>query len=83
MGEEWREVMEEREKQKSWPRDGWGINGGERERTLELRIMEERERTGEKAVECDNKIWVESGFELAIESKNNSLVVFKFGMGPT
>jgi hypothetical protein len=44
----------------------------ERERTLELRIMEERERTGEKAVNVGpnngNKFWVESGFKLAIES---------------
>jgi hypothetical protein len=35
--------------------------------------MEERERTGEKAVNVGpsngNKFWVESGFELAIESK--------------
>ena len=49
--------------------------------------MEERERTGEKAVDVGpsngNKIWVEFGFELAIEFQNSPSVVFKFGMRPT
>jgi hypothetical protein len=59
----------------------------ERERTLELRIMEERERTGKKAVNVGpnngNKFWIESGFKLAIKSQNSPSIVFKFSMGPT
>ena len=64
-------------------------NGREREReresSLELGIMEEREKTGKQwnvGPNNSNKIWVESGFELAIESQNSPSIIFKFGMGP-
>ena len=47
----------------------------------------ERERTGEKTVNvrfCNgNKFWVESRFELTIESQNSPSIVFKFGIEPT
>jgi hypothetical protein len=70
--------MAKRERQRQRQRD--------RENSLELGIMEERERTGEQwnvGPNNGNKIWVESGFELAIESQNSPSAVFKFGMEPT
>ena len=59
----------------------------ERENSLELGIMEEKEREQGRrqwnvGPSNGNKIWVESGFELAIESKNSPSAVLKFGMGP-
>ena len=53
---------------------------GERERERE---REQRRRHWNVGPSNGNKIWVESRFELAIESKNSPSIVFKFGMGPT